>query len=107
MALYQLQQRFGWRKATWLLDFMAAWALAVRANDWQPIDAEQYAEHRRMSRAKGYRDQQIWRDLFPEEPTPNERVLKARAEYDRLVVEQGREPSQSDVAALLGVLPAA
>lgn len=106
-ALYQLQQRFGWRKAVWLLDFMGRWAVAVRANNWAPIDAEEYAEHWHMSRAKGYRDQQIWRDLFPDEATPNERVIAARVAYERLADEQGVEPSQGDVAALLGMLPAA
>ncbi len=107
VALYQLQQRFGWRKAIWLLDFMAAWAVAVRANDWQPIDAEQYAAHWRISRAKGYRDQQTWRDLMPDKPMPNDRVIATRREYERLMAEQGHEPSKGDVAALLGMLPAA
>lgn len=107
MALYQLQRQYGWRKAVWLIDFMAAWAFAVKANDWQPIDAEQYAAHWRLSRAKGYRDQQTWRDLVPDEPTPNERVIAARAEYERLTEELGAEPSKSDFAAILASMPAA
>jgi hypothetical protein len=107
VALYQLEQRVGWRKAVWLLDFMASWAIAVRANDWQPIDAEQYAAHWKLSRAKGYRDQQTWRDLFPNEPTPNDRVLAARAEYERVIAETGKEPSKGAFAAVLATMPAA
>jgi hypothetical protein len=107
VAVYQLQKKFGWRKAMWLLDFMAAWAVAVRANEWQPIDAEQYAEYWRMSRAKGYRDQQIWRDLFPDEPTPNERVIAARKQYEQFTAELGKEPSKGDFAAVLCTMPAA
>lgn len=106
VALYELQRRFGWRKATWLLDFMAGWAMAVRANDWEPIDAEQYAAHWKMSRAKGYRDQQTWRDLFPDEPTPNARVIAARRQYERLVEAEG-EPRKGDVAALFAGIASA
>lgn len=107
MALFQLQQQFGFRKAIWLVDFLAGWALAVRANDWQPIDAEQYAAYWKMSRAKGYRDQRTWRDLFPNEPTPNDRVIAARQHYEALMAEQGTEPSKGDVAVLLAAMPAA
>lgn len=107
LALFQLQQRVGFRKAVWLMDFMASWALAVRANEWEPINAEQYAEHWKMSRAKGYRDQQTWRDLFPDEPTPNDRVIAARQQYEALVEAQGREPSKGDVAVLMAAMPAA
>lgn len=106
VAIYQLQQQFGWRKAVWILDFGARWAMAVRANGWEPIDAEQYAKHWMISRAKGYRDQQMWRDLYPLEPTPNERVIAARAEYERLIEAEGKEPGHGDIAAMLGVMPA-
>ncbi|MGB9377466.1 MAG: hypothetical protein WCB04_08135 [Mycobacteriales bacterium] len=101
LAIFQLQKRYGWRKAMWLLDFMAAWAIAVRANDWQPIDAEQYAAYWKLSRAKGYNDQAKWRETVPDEPTPNDRVIAARAEYERLTAELGSEPSKADFAAIL------
>lgn len=107
VAIYQLQREFGFKKAVWILEFLAKWAIAVRANDWEPIDAEQYAEHWEVSRATGYRDQSIWRDLFPDEPTPNDRVLRGRAEYERLIEQETREPSIGDVAALFCVMPAA
>lgn len=105
-ALSVLVQRYGWRKTIWILDFTAAWAIAVRHHDWQPIDAEQYGAYWRMSRAKAFRDQQRWRAMFPDEPTPNERVIAARREYERLATELEHEPSRAEAAALMAVLPA-
>jgi len=105
-AILDLGRRFGYRKTVWILDFLAGWALAVRANDWQPIDAEAYAAYWKLSRAKGFRDQQTWRDLFPDEPTPNERIIRARAEYERLIAEQQREPSRAEIAAFIATMPA-
>lgn len=107
LAMFQMQRVHGWRKTIWLMEFMASWAIAVRHNDWQPIDAEHYARYWGLSRAKGYRDQQMWRDLFPDEPTPNERVIAARSEYEALVAEQAKEPTKHELAVLLGTLPAA
>lgn len=105
-AIYSLQQQFGWRRAVWILDFLARWSMAMQANNWEPINAEQFAEHWHVSRAKGYRDKQRWADLFPHEPDPTARILAGRAEYERLVAEQGKQPSAGDVAALMGTLPA-
>lgn len=106
-AIVLLTQRFGFRKATWIMEFLAKWALAVRANGWEPIDAEAYAEYWGISRATGYRDQSIWRNLFPDEPTPNERILAGRADYEAAMAEHGKDPSMNEVAALFCSLPAA
>jgi hypothetical protein len=108
-AVIALQKRFGWRKAVWLLDFFAAWAMAVRANDWQPIDAEGYARYWKLSNAKGYGDQAKWRDMFEDEPTPNARVLAARVEYERRLAEEGIEPGsrreRDALAAIIATMP--
>jgi hypothetical protein len=88
------------------MDFMAAWAIATRHHNWEPIDVEQYGEYWKLSRAKAFRDQQRWRELFPNEPTPNDRVIAARKDYERLTAELGHEPSRGEAAALVALLPA-
>lgn len=106
-AVVVLTQRHGFRKAVWLLQFLAAWAIAVEAHDWRPIDAEEYAEYWRISRAKGYRDLQKWRALYPNEHTPTARVLAARADIERLGASDRTEAARDQVAALLAASPAA
>jgi hypothetical protein len=105
-ALLTNVQRFGWRRSVWLMDFLSGWALTVRHNDWQPVDVPQYRDYWRISNAKAFRDQQTWRAMFPNEPTPNDRVIAARKAYEQVVAEQKREPSRAELAALLAALPA-
>jgi hypothetical protein len=103
-ALYLMTKRYGFMKATKLLNFMASWAVAMKANDWQPITVEQYAAHFGMSRAKAFKEQQLWRDLIPNEPTPTARVLAARAEYAKAM---RSDPSPQVIAAYMAGMPAA
>lgn len=107
MAFVALVQRFGWRNTFWMLDFCANWAVALRNNDWQPIDAEGYAAYWRLSRSKAFNDQKRWRELWPDEPTPNERILAARAQYEQLTKDLDREPTQPEVAGLYAAILAA
>ncbi len=97
-----LLQRFGIRKTWWVLDFLASWGLAVRANQWQGINADEYAAYWRISRAKAYRDQGKWRAMFPDELTPNERVIAARRNVERYQTQVGRPPSKADLVAVFG-----
>jgi hypothetical protein len=97
--LQQMIGAFGLRRTIWLLDFQAAWTIAVKDNAWQPIDAEQYAAYWRKSRAQGYRDQAKWRAAYPEELTPNDRALTFKTEWDRSTAEKAHEPSRQDITA--------
>lgn len=106
-ALAQMTQHLGFIDTVWALQFLASWGDAVRANGWEPIDPEQYAAHWRISRAKGFRDRQKWRALFPGEDDPNVRVLAARTAYEAAMAEAGQKPSRDSFAAFLGSLPAA
>jgi len=99
-----LMQEHGLTRTVWVLQFAAAWLLAVRDNDWQPIDAEQYAAYWKKGRAQGYRDQRKWRETFPQEPTPNERVIAARPLYEQLVGELAHTPSQDELAVALSTI---
>jgi hypothetical protein len=97
-GLGQMLRTFGFRKTVWLLDFSAAWTIAVKDNGWEPIDAEQYAAFWKKGRAQGYRDQAKWRQLMPGESTPNDRALRFKAEYDRMQAAQQHEPDRSELA---------
>jgi hypothetical protein len=104
-ALAAMVKRFGWRNALWLVQFQASWALAVRDNGWQPIDAEEFAEAWKISRAKGFRDLQKWRALTGAEGFPNQEILDARAKYEAAIAELGAEADRDQVAALLTSYP--
>ncbi len=104
-VMLAMVQRYGWRKTVWFMDFSAAWAVAVSHNNWEPIDVEQYGSFWNLSRAKAFRDQQRWREMVPSQPTPNDMVIAARNEYERLRSELDREPSRAEAATLFAFLP--
>lgn len=101
-----LQKTHGLRRAQWLLTFLASWTLATRRNGWEPLaGAEHYARLAGLGRAKGYRDLQRWRDMFPAEPDPTSRVLTYRAAVEKLEQQMGQEPTVGDIWATIAPLP--
>lgn len=102
-AIVELQRRFGWRNAVWLLQFQASWALAMQANDWEPIDVETYGEYWRISRASAFRDQRRWRKAFPDERTPNDRLLAVRPLIEEAQAGRKTEVRRDEIAAVLSL----
>ena len=90
--------------ASRVLSFLAEWATALRANGWEPITIDEFADHWKMSRASAYRRQALYRRAFPGELLPTERVIRARAAW---LDAQQEEPEPKQLAAAVMVLPAA
>lgn len=59
-------------KASRVAKFVVLWADALRDNDGEPIGIEAYVDRGYSSRAKSYRDQADFRELWPEYETPHE-----------------------------------
>lgn len=105
-VLVYLSRQVGFLDAIRVLSFLAEWAVAMKANEWEPIDdIEEFGVLMRMSRASAYRRQALYRRAFPWEGLPNEQILAAREVWLREL--PGTDPTGDDLASLVAVLPAA
>jgi hypothetical protein len=101
-AIVVMQRSIGIWKTSNLLAFIADWAKAMKANDWQPITLEQFQAHRKYSRASAFRLQALYRRVFPTDQTPNERVLAARLLW---LDENTKRAKPEDLAGLVLAMP--
>jgi hypothetical protein len=60
----------GIRETTRALHFAMGWGLATAELGREPRTVEEYATVMEVSRATAFRDQQAFRDAFPDEETP-------------------------------------
>jgi hypothetical protein len=105
-AIAVLLRDFGIRKTMRILDISTSWAIALRANGWEPITAEQYGEYWRMGRASAFRDQRFWRECFPQSENPNATLIAVREQLEAKMADEGlTKPSRDDVASVLVTLP--
>ncbi|MGB9113349.1 MAG: hypothetical protein WCF24_11570 [Acidimicrobiales bacterium] len=76
----------GIRKTTRGLKFAMGWGLATATLGREPESVEEYAEVMDESRATAFRDQQAFREAFPNEESPARmnRMSGAQARYDEL-----------------------
>lgn len=65
-------QRVGFRKTTKVMEFAAAWAVVTGQLGRPPKTIEEYSEWWGYSAATGYREQQVWREAWPEFSTPTD-----------------------------------
>lgn len=64
--------RVGMRKAYKAAVFVGLWAYVTREHGRPPVTVDEFAEWMELSRAQAFRDQQVFRQAFPEFPTPTE-----------------------------------
>ena len=75
-----LVARVGIRKALKVLTFIVSWGIAYESLGHAPESIEEYAAWWRESRAKSFRDQQLFREALPGEDTPT-RIYEAARVY--------------------------
>lgn len=75
-------ERVGLRKAYTAGVFAALWACCEKSLGRPPETIEEYAEWACLSRSQGFRQQQIFREAWPEFPTPSELVEHLRVSID-------------------------
>lgn len=61
--------RAGFHKGTRCLGFAACWMIAARKHG-RSMTVDEYGEFWLQSRAQSFREQQLWRQVFPEFATP-------------------------------------
>ena len=64
-------RRVGFRKTTAVLSFIVAWGIVYESLGRPPESIEEYAAWWKESRAKSFRDQQLFRLALPGEDTPD------------------------------------
>ena len=74
--------RVGLRKTLKALTFIASWGIVYEALGRAPESIEEYAEWWRESRAKAFRDQQLFREALPGEDTPTRIYEQARVHVE-------------------------
>jgi hypothetical protein len=72
----------GIRKTSRALKFAMGWGLATATLGREPATVEEYAQVMQESRATAFRDQQAFREAFPEEESPA-RMNRASGTQDR------------------------
>jgi hypothetical protein len=79
----------GIRATTRGLKFAMGWGLATATLGREPESVEEYAEVMQESRATAFRDQQAFRQAYPEEenPTRMNKVTGAQARYDEIFLD--------------------
>jgi hypothetical protein len=102
-AIVVMQRTIGAWKTSNVLSFIAEWATAMKAHDWEPITLDQFQTHWKCSRASAYRRQQLYRRVFPDQ-TPNERVLAARRIW---LDENTKRAKPQDLAGIVATMPLA
>src|SRR6266511_1489401 len=65
-----LARRVGLRKTIKVLSFIVAWGIVYESLGRAPDSVEEYADWWRESRAKAFREQQLFREALPGEETP-------------------------------------
>jgi hypothetical protein len=102
-AIVVMQRTIGAWKTSSVLSFIAEWATAMKAHDWEPITLEEFRVHWKTSRASAYRRQQLYRRVFPDQ-TPNDRVLAARRIW---LDENTKRAKPQDLAGIVATMPLA
>lgn len=93
-------ERVGLRKAYRAGVFVATWAICSRSLGRPPETVDEFAEWACISRAQAFRDQNNYREAWPEFPSPTELLghLDVQAEADRSEASIGRVLSARFVA---------
>jgi len=80
----RLAQEQGARRAFRVLQFIGCWGICCEKFGRPPVNVEEYVEYWGLTRAKGYREQQEFRECLPEYDTPTAIYEAARREYPDL-----------------------
>ena len=75
----QIAQRVGVLKMYKVLLFMTSWGVVYEALGRAPVSIEEYSDWWKASRAKSFREQQLFREALPDEETPTRLYELARA----------------------------
>ena len=78
----QIAQRVGVLKMYKVLLFMTSWGVVYEALGRAPVSIEEYSDWWKASRAKSFREQQLFREALPDEETPTRLYELARAHVD-------------------------
>lgn len=98
-SIASIQKKVGTLRASQVLSFLMQWAVTMSKNDWQPISVEDLAADWKVPRSTAFRWAVIYREAFPEEHLPNDRILAARAAF--IESQQEATPDQIGAASLL------
>ena len=101
-AISTMTRRVGIMRTANLLSFLVEWAMALDANDWEPITLADYEEWAGVRRAAAYKRQALYRQVF-DDLNPNERLIAARAQMQA----ERPDATPEDIAASLLLAPAA
>jgi hypothetical protein len=89
--------RAGLRDGSKCMGFAACWMIAARKHG-PSMTCDQYADFWLQSRSQAFREQGLWREVFPEFPTPSAMwAVCARGEV--------RSDDQGEVVAMVCSLP--
>jgi hypothetical protein len=101
--LVVLTMKVGLLKAIKVLTFIVCWGYASEDLGQPPETVEEYAYWWRMSAAKAFREQRLFRDALDDEPTPTR--IWDQAKHDLASQVDLKDPTQKDkaVAALGGL----
>lgn|SRR5690625_2589258 len=101
-AVTTMTHRVGILDTAKVLAFLMEWALALDANDWEPITLADYEESAGVRRSAAFKRQALYRRIF-DDLNPNDRLIAARAE----ITAKRPEATPEDVAASILLAPAA
>lgn len=77
-----LAERVGFRGMIKVLSFIVAWGTVCEALGRPPETIDEYADWWKASRAKAFREQQLFREALPGHETPTLLWERARAHVD-------------------------
>lgn len=78
----QIARRVGLRKTFKVLLFITAWGVVYEDLGRAPVSIEEYSDWWKASRAKSFREQQLFREALPNEDTPTRLYELARVHVD-------------------------